>query len=395
MTHPLKLAALIVAVCAVGIAGCATVPAVDYSCQASGAVSPADFATATRGCTQALVTSIAGARKELHTYSRLAKAGTFAGALAAGTAAMFKGHRDLIVGSALFGATSYQLGNLYAPDVFDTILLAGYSAATCVDSVALSLDTDIVDLSEQASSLDASSDRVVTLSQMHGVSAPVKQLADAAVNRAVIATTDARAKLVSTRAANARILGSASTIHTSIEQQLSANAPKLDAFQAAAASALAVGRAAVPSAAPATPARPAAAAPPSKAPDTPDSVVKEAVASLAARTQALVDATAKLGAIDTVACETKAIAATPEALTIAPTSVDLSGGQNVIVNVVVHGGQASYRGQWKGTEPASDDNIVVTQNGNAFKFTGAKKGHAFTYEISDQLGKTIDVPVKN
>ena len=237
--------------------GCSTLPKVEYACDTakSNQASPKLAIDAAASCSGNLVGTLKSARAAQDLYSSAAKGGTFLGALVAGAAAMFSGYRDLIVGAGLFGATSYQLGNLYTPAVYDSILQAGLNASLCVDGIArksLSAVNAVVFQYETVRTLQSVVNNDIGSAV---ISASVKSLAEVQSERAKSAQILADGALSTVFILSSNIVVAADSIANSVSDQIHKNAPQLDAFLRASESALAEAKKAAP-------ANPMPAAPP-------------------------------------------------------------------------------------------------------------------------------------
>lgn len=113
----------------VTLSGCATPPRIALVCTTAG---PPTLAVAL-GCTSDLVKRLNGGLDVLDQNAKWARAGIQGGTLGSSVAAMYGGHRDLIVGFGLLGGSSYAIGNLYSPQVFESIYSAGLDAANCAE----------------------------------------------------------------------------------------------------------------------------------------------------------------------------------------------------------------------------------------------------------------------
>jgi hypothetical protein len=344
-------------------------------------------------CTESLVKNVRDLRIQRDNYSDWAKAGTFLGALTAGGAAMFKGPRDLIVGSGLFGATSYELGNLFSPKIFGSILNAGLNASLCVNSVAVNMQAATRTVTGRSTALREAKVKVERWSNSLTVSPNVKRDAKAAIERAnsVLLLADSTLNSVSQLAASIRT--SADAIAYSIDTQLRDNAPDLDAFKRASDAVLSKAKSLVPSP-PATTGATDKGSKKGLAGARDDEAATQDIIALVTITDQLAASIAQFSGFDPSSCPQKALAGTAEALSAKPAKVALK--VNAPMNVTVRGGQPSYHGHWQGAEPAAAE-IEVKQGGSVFRFERKSvlpTPVAYVYEVVDQLGKVVEIEIE-
>lgn len=305
---------------------------------------------------------------------------------------MFMGHRDLIVGSALFGATSYQLGNLYASTTYDVILDAGLEASQCVDSVAMNMQGAVHAISHRTTVVQKAQASVGAMVQSGQLTPLVAESARAAIDRAVSTLALAESTSASTFTLAPPILATAKTVARTLNTQLRKNAPQPEAFLRASEAILAEAKKVVPASAPSSTVPKDIPSPAS--PGANDEKARQLIAFLTASTEQLAGSLSAFAGFDPSSCPQKVITAAGEALSAKPASLNLA--TSVPMNVTIRGGQASYRGGWQGIEPAVAE-IEVKQIGGSFRFERKSvlpTPREYVYEVTDQLGKSIEIKIE-
>ena len=388
----LPTAAMLIVVLAAS--GCATTgQRVSLNCSFNNGSVASTLADAA-GCTHTLVTSVQERLDQHEQNMSLARIGTIAGTLGAMTAALYQGHRDLIVGLGLVGGASYIYGNLFNPPAYITIYSAGLDAAVCTDGIARQAAGTAISLKATHAVLREATNQLRAAIQIYPrASVAARQDADRAADAAEQALSLADGALAQEAQFANGLVTVAHDISWVVDQQILANMPNPQAFRDAAQQVLAMAQGFVPAA-------PAAPAPATriaelkfKADEDPEQTraLRAAAQVVTENTGRLKTVLAAFGAPDANPCVAKARNAGIKPFALSPSNDTTLLAKDTAYVVTPSGGQPPYYGTWVGKE-APVAQIEMARSGDSFRFLG--KGaltEDYVYVIRDSSNGTKQI----